>query len=398
MTPVRSSLLALVLTAGALAQTASPVGVRSVAWPGTAPVTSSSLLATVHYPAATAGPNAPVLPHPTGWPVVVFLHGLGWLGQDYAALADAYVAEGFVVVLSDTCQWDWACQEADGLALHGALVAADADPGDPLFGALDTNRIALVGHSMGGRSIAQILTTNPGYRAALALAPALPLVAADAITVPFGVVVGDGDTLTTWNHNALPYYLAVTNHGSLKFLSLLGIACDHMNLAGLVPAPWSPTTTTIFGRSVAIGGGFLRHAMDVDPTALDQVLGVPPLADANVVMVQREATVPQMWVDEVFHIGQPSRVAVALDGFIAALLASASLIPPVQTPWGVMAIDPGTTFVVGLALLGPTGNAEFPLVTPADPQLIGTSIALQAITDSNGDLSFSNAWAIPTLP
>lgn len=399
MTRLRTSLLALALSAAALAQTPSQVGVLTVAWPGGLPLGSPNLLATVRYPAATSGGGGPVLPHPNGWPVVVLLHGLGWLGQDYGALADAFVAEGFVVVAADTCQWDWVCQEHDGRALHGALVAANADPADPLFGVLDTTRIALVGHSMGGSSIAQILVSNPGYRAAFAFAPALPLgTNADAVTVPFGVAVGVGDTITTWNHYALPYYLAVANHGSFKSMTLMGVDCDHMNLAGLVPPPWSSTTATIFDRSVRVGAGFLRHAMAIDPTALDQVLGGPSLNDPNMVFVQREVLVPQMWFDQVFHIGQPSRVSVALDGLIAALLASGSLIPPVPTPYGVMAIDPGTTFLVGLALLGVNGTADFALVTPADPQLVGLSIAVQAITDSSADLTFSNAWLVPTLP
>ena len=70
-----TALSSLLLTGCLLAQTPYAVGTRDIALANTTGQGSSSLTARVHFPAATAGSNVPVLPQQGGWPVVVFLHG-----------------------------------------------------------------------------------------------------------------------------------------------------------------------------------------------------------------------------------------------------------------------------------------------------------------------------------
>ena len=160
-----TALSSLLLTGCLLAQTPYAVGTRDIALANTTGQGSSSLTARVHFPAATAGSNVPVLPQQGGWPVVVFLHGFLALGNNYAPVGNALAAAGYIAVMSNTMQFDNQGQEYDGRALYSALVTANGTAGGAFTGALDMGRAALVGHSMGGGNIANVLANNQIGRA-----------------------------------------------------------------------------------------------------------------------------------------------------------------------------------------------------------------------------------------
>jgi pimeloyl-ACP methyl ester carboxylesterase len=380
-------------TVAVTAQQGRPVGTRSVAWPNPTAAGSPALAATVRYPAATPGVGVPMLTHPTGWPVVVLLHGFGLIGQDYGVFADALVRAGFVVVLPDTCQWDWDCQEADGRAMFPALANEDADASSPFYSALDMHRVALVGHSMGGSSVGNILASNPGYRCGFTLAPVWAFGSnSSAIMVPFGIVVGSGDLVTSYASYALPYYTAVTNHGSVKLLYQLDTNCDHFNVAGLEPAPWSTVTTSVFDRTVKVTRGFLQHCMGISPMGFETTIGLEALAEPMLVSLQQETVVPQVWMQKAFQIGQTTRVSVATHGSLAVLMGAGNVMPGVPTPFGPLAIDLGSLFVMGVAVTSTRQRADIQVTMPADPLLIGVPIALQALAETPGTPTLSNAW------
>lgn len=118
-----------------------------------------TLPTTVWYPGASSGPETP--PAADGpFPVVVFSHGLGGWPEAYQRLVVRWAAAGFVVVAptypltSRGAGWDTAGdvrnQPGDAsFVLTSALRQAD-QPGDPLHGVLDADRVAGVGHSLGG--------------------------------------------------------------------------------------------------------------------------------------------------------------------------------------------------------------------------------------------------------
>lgn len=388
----------VVLAAVAVGQTTTvaatpwPVGMRNVAWQNPGLIGSPQLEATVAYPAIAAGVDTPVQPNPQGWPVIVFLHGFGWIGADYGVLADRLASQGFVVIAADTCQWSWTCQEEDGRAIHSALVTETGDSQSPFFEAFDRHRVALVGHSMGGSSAGNILVANPGYRCAFTFAPALPLVDPTPIDVPFGIVVGTADAITPPGGYAQPYYNTIVNAAPLRFLYLLDYRCDHMNVAGLIPQPWSTDSIAVFDRATSLAVGFLRHAMGIDPTGLEAALGTAPLAEPMLVSMQHAESEPQVWANDQFRIGATNRVSIAAQSVLALLMAANALGPRIPTPFGDFLIDYASTFTVGLTLVGPQGRADFILSMPPDPTMVGLPIALQAIVDDGPDLRLGNAW------
>lgn len=380
-------------TVAVTAQQGRPVGTRSVTWPNPTAVGSPTLAATVRYPAATPGAGVPMLTHPNGWPVVVLLHGFGLIGQDYVVLADALVRTGFVVVLPDSCQWDWDCQEADGRAMFPALAFEDADASSPFFSAFDMHRVALMGHSMGGSSVGNILAANPGYACGFTLAPVWAFGSnSSAILVPFGIVVGAGDLVTSYASYALPYYTAVTNHGSVKLLYQLDTNCDHFNVAGLEPAPWSTVTTAVFDRSVKVTRGFLQHCLGISPTGFETAIGPEALSEPMLVSLQQETVVPQVWMQKVFQIGQTSRVSIATQGSLVVLMGAGNVMPGVQTQFGLLTIDLASLFVIGLGLTGTEQRADITINMPADPLLVGLPIALQALAETAVTPTLSNTW------
>lgn len=395
----RSLVFGLVLCSALAAQNPIAVGSRAVALTNTSGTGSAVLAATVRYPAVTAGVDVPLLPHPSGWPVVVMLHGFGWIGQDYTALADAYVSFGFVVVLPDTCQWDWDCQEADARAIHPALGIENASAASPFHASFDMSRVALVGHSMGGMSVGNVLANNPGYVAGFAIAPVLPFGNSPGlIDVPFGMIAGAGDPITSWDGNALPYYSAITHPEGLKFLCVLTTACDHMNVAGLVSQP-STADTSVFTRGVRSGAGFLGHVMRLESTGLDRAIGTEALSDPLVALLQTDIMTPQLWLDHEFRIGAQSLVCSATPGTWSILLAASSTIQPIATSFGDLLVDPASMFPLAF-LIAPAGAAaEAAVAVPNDPLLVGLPVALQTIGEVPGQqIRLGNAWQLQVLP
>ncbi|MFG1602750.1 alpha/beta hydrolase family protein [Actinoplanes sp. NPDC049265] len=147
-----------------------PVGSRQVAWSRGADRPLRTLLL---FPAATTADNPGPAPAPaavpirraapprTGsYPLVLFSHGLHGSPEGYSAAAASWAAAGFVVALpaypytnhsaDPYRRRDMVNQPADAAYLLRKLIAVAADPGDPLYGHIDTTRVAAVGHSAGG--------------------------------------------------------------------------------------------------------------------------------------------------------------------------------------------------------------------------------------------------------
>lgn len=373
-------LLSLVFAlAAATAQAPLPVGVRTLALPNPTGQGSSSLSVRVLYPATAAGTDTPLLARPGGWPTIVFLHGFTLLGNNYQQpLGTRWAERGFIVVLSNTAQFDNIGQEADGRALFPALQAANATPGGPFVGGLDLTRVALSGHSMGGGNVANVLANNPGYRCGFAFAPVPPRGNNGAlVTVPIGVVAGNGDTIAPPTTNALPYYQSLTAFGDLKLLYLLNGDATHTNLAGLFLS--GATATAVFQRAADVGLGFLQHGLDADPTGLEAALGPAALAEPRLVTCDRVFALAQAWAAAPLAIGTTMRASAGLDpgpGGLGAALAPR--VAPVPTPFGDLRLDPLLAFVLQAGLVGTERRLDVAITLPLDPTLVGATVALQA--------------------
>ena len=271
-------LLALVAISGAaVAQRPFAVGVRDVAFPNPTGSGSASLACRVHYPAATAGRDVPVLARNGGWPTVVFLHGFAALGRFYGSLGDRLAAAGYVAVMSDTAQFANGTQADDGRALFPALLQANVASGGPFEAAIATDRIGLAGHSMGGGNVGNVLATEPRYACGFAFAPVTPTGNnAAAITQPLAILVGEGDTTTPWRTFSEPFYAGVTANRGARALHLLDSAANHSNVTGLFV--FGGVGAEVFDGSMAVAIGFFDRWLADRSAGLEAWIGPPARA------------------------------------------------------------------------------------------------------------------------
>lgn len=380
MRSIPAALCALSLLATpALAQGAYQVGTQTVAWPANTSQGPTVCNALVCYPATSPGANGGLLPPPTtaGWPTVVFLHGYGLLGSDYVDLGTRWASEGLCVVLVEDGQWDFLAEEASARAMLDALDQTNHRSYDPLRRAFDLDRVGLAGHSMGGGNVAVVLASNPGYRCGFALAPADP---GPAITgqvhTPMGLIVGEGDLVTPWLTHGQPFYLGLTDCPELKFMSLLDLGCTHMNLAGL----WltNGADQQVYDLASSMGAGFLRHFLADDPSALERAVGPAALTAPHMIGIHMVVEKPQIWTAGPLRLGQTTRVSIAIEPGIGAMVSALSLAPATPTPYGQLLLDPASTFIAIAGIANYEHRADGFITVPNDPQLVGFDFALQA--------------------
>ena len=139
-----------------------------------------ALPTTVWYPAPVSGEDIPAATGP--FPVVLFSHGLRGLPEDYESLIYGWVQDGFVVVAptypntnrgaTSVDAGDLTNQPADATFVLDAVLGLSTTSGDLLEGALDTERVAAVGHSEGGITTVGLFDAccrDPRLRAAIVL-------------------------------------------------------------------------------------------------------------------------------------------------------------------------------------------------------------------------------------
>ncbi|MFN3243253.1 MAG: hypothetical protein ACE37K_17260 [Planctomycetota bacterium] len=376
-----SSLAGVLLSGAIVAQNA--VGLADVAWPNPVAAGTPTLSARIHYPAQDPGFGARMLsvPSPDGFPVVVFLHGYGQLGNDYAQIGDSLAQEGFIAVMINTAMHSYQTLEQDARGMFPALVAANTALGSQFRGKLNMEQVGLLGHSMGGAVIAYVLdydvaspVSNPGYTCGLALAPVNPAIAVSGtqIRVPLGIVSGQADPLTPPSTHAEPYYQSVTPLSGLKFHYQMGPTCDHMNIVGLLPH-----NPTVFERTQAIIRGFYGQFLSGSLTGLESVLGVDGESDPNLAQLDVQTSIPQAWSDGTLRIGQVTRVSVALEGGWGGLLAANSTtMQPTTTLVGTLLIDPNTAFTLAEGPVA-TQRLDVDILVPNLMALVGSTFAVQ---------------------
>lgn len=376
----RAPLSAVLLfgTVAALPAQDFPVGVTDLSFSNPTGSGSASIACRVHYPADSAGRDVPVRARAGGWPAAVFLHGFAALGSFYGSLGDRLAAAGYVAVMGNTAQFDAAGLARDGAALYPALLAANGAASGPFAGALDPARIALLGHSMGGGAVGNVLAANPGYACGMGLAPVTPASGnAARIDVPFGIVVGAGDSTTPWRSYAEPFYDGLGDAPELKFLHLLDGSATHTNSVGLFL--FSATDRAVFDRSFALARGFLDRFLGADPMALEPVIGSSARQAPFFQELRYDLRLPQVFAATALRVGTTSRLSVAARPGRAAILAAARSVDPIPTPIGILLLEPATMFLAFDGVASSEQRFDADLAVPADPSLVGVSLPLQAL-------------------
>jgi len=373
-----SSLTWTLLASTAVSQ--AVISTRDVSWPNTSGSGTASLDARVHYPIVPGSPTGELLPNADGYPVVVFLHGFGMLGNDYNRLGNMLAEEGFVAVMLNTAQYSYTEMEADTRAIYGAIGVANTQPGGFFENALQADRVGLLGHSMGGAVIAYVLNSspsatqsNPGYLCGLGMAPVNPAVAVAGTTVqvPIGLVSGQGDMLTPPSLHAVPYYNSLAPSEGLKFHYEMGINCTHMNMVGL-----TTNNPDIFNRTSRIAVGFFGQFLGGSVVGLEASLGPDGLNDPNLANLEMDAAVPQSWADGPLRIGTSTRISVAAEAGFAGLLAAQTTATATTTSFGPLLLDPASAFSVVETYI-PGERLDVILTVPNTLELVGTNFAVQ---------------------
>jgi len=371
--------LSLALAAATLCAQ-QPVGMRSVAWTNLSGAGSSVLAADVLYPSAYNGANAPFAQPPSsnGFPVVVCLHGYGLIGRDYGNIGTRLAESGYVAVMLNTARWSYGTLESDTRAVFKVLGFETQNAGGSFTSKFDMQRVGLIGHSMGAAVMAYVLSDNPGYSCGLGLAPVNPTLIkpVSTISVPVGLVSGEGDTLTPPSTHAVPFYNAFTPSQGLKFHYQMTDACDHMNIAGL-----HAQEPEVFSRVKRIIHGFFGQFMGSAIPGLEPVLGDDGLSDRNLISVDVETSVPQVWSDSPLRIGHTARLSIVLEGGWGGMIGASSFGPPQSTMLGTLLLDENSAFtleecpVVGQRL-------DVSLTVPSIPALVGSTFAVQGAGSS----------------
>ena len=170
----------------------------------------------INYPSTVALAD-PVASSDGPFPLVVYSHGSGGLRYVAGFFTEALAARGFVVAAPehtgntaiDSVTGASATREeiarfrpADVQATITGMLAANADPADPLAGRVDGEHIGAVGHSAGAYGVFTAVAgfddipADPRIDAVVAMAPVVPPEVKD-VDVPTMVISGTLDTSTT---------------------------------------------------------------------------------------------------------------------------------------------------------------------------------------------------------
>ncbi len=178
--------------------------------------------ATVYYPTArdegTFGAVA-ISPGYTG-----DQSGIAWYGPRLAS-------QGFVVITIDTvAPKDYPDRRGDQLLAALDWLTTDS----PVRDRVDPDRLAVMGHSMGGGGSLEAATDRPSLRAAVPLTPWDRDTTWPEVTTPTLIVAAQDDDTASPQEHALPFYGSLTNTRERAYLELAG--ADHL-------APARPDTT-----------------------------------------------------------------------------------------------------------------------------------------------------------
>jgi predicted dienelactone hydrolase len=172
--------------------------------------------------------DAPLDPSGGPYPVILFSHGSCGYPLQSTFLTPILASRGYIVVapphpgntLSEfpNCGTPAAqiasFQERpqDMIFVLNQILAANADPGSPFFGAVDTTRIAMTGHSFGGLTTFLVQAIEPRIDLTVAMAAAAQ--PSQQFTVPSLVILGENDSRVSnpnnrsaWGNSVAPKYL-----------------------------------------------------------------------------------------------------------------------------------------------------------------------------------------------
>lgn len=261
------------------------------------PAQGSSFTALVYYPATASGENTPLDPSGAPYPAVSFGHGFLQAPSRYAGTLSHLATWGIMVIASESQQGFAPSHSQFALDMRECLTWLEAEhvrQGSFLFGAVDTTRFGISGHSMGGGAGMLAAADDGRVRAVATLASAettpSAIAASGRVTVPASYISGSEDFIVPYGTNGQRMYDATTSPRLLP-LVIGGSHCGFQD----VPYPLfcdsgsMPRAEQLAITRRLLTAFFLLHLADrVD--LWSEVWGPEGLSDPRVV-VQRDARV-----------------------------------------------------------------------------------------------------------
>jgi len=273
----------------------------------------------------------------------------------------------------------------DGIALHPTLIAENADPAGFFYGALDMNRAAIQGYSMGGGSAVRVLITNPGYKCGFFQAPALSssyYSQLGTVRVPIGFTGGLGDTVVSPT-GVKSLYDAANSYTGFKFHYQFNSGGDHNNITASYLS--RPQDLAVIARVRKVFLGFYDRVLRGNPRGLESVLGTEARSEAYLApaMPPTQQSSPfcavetaQAWLVGTGQLNTTVRVnLLGEQGYGGFLMAPAQ--GNVSTPFGALLLDVPSLVILATPGVLVSKFQTFDLPIPALPGLAGTRLWFQ---------------------
>lgn len=168
---------------------------------------------TVYYPTTTGSYGAIAIS--PGF--TAYQSSISWMGTRLAS-------HGFVVITIDTITTSDQ-PDSRGRQLKAALdrvVSLSRTSSSPLYNKVDTTRLAVAGHSMGGGGTLAAARDNPSYKAAVPIAPWHTTTNWSRLTVPTLIIGGESDTIAGVSSHSIPFYTSIPNSTKKAYAELNG--------------------------------------------------------------------------------------------------------------------------------------------------------------------------------
>nr|WCH76323.1 DuraPETase-Cat [synthetic construct] len=196
-------------TAASLEASAGPFTVRSF----TVSRPSGYGAGTVYYPTNAGGTVGAIAIVP-GY--TARQSSIKWWGPRLAS-------HGFVVITIDTnSTFDYpSSRSSQQMAALRQVASLNGDSSSPIYGKVDTARMGVMGHSMGGGASLRSAANNPSLKAAIPQAPWDSQTNFSSVTVPTLIFACENDSIAPVNSHALPIYDSMSRNAK-QFLEING--------------------------------------------------------------------------------------------------------------------------------------------------------------------------------
>lgn len=198
---------------------------------------------------------------------------IDWWGQHLAS-------HGFAVLILDTNE------PRDNPALRGdALIAAigvirgeNNRMGSPLRGKIEVERMAIMGHSMGGGGTLLAANAHSNeLKAAIPFTPWLPDADFSSVAVPTLVIAGESDTIAAVADHAWPHFQTLPETIPSMYLEIKG--GNHFIANSAVDNERLAPNIDVHDLVGSMGVAWLKLFVDEDEAYRDLVFGEMPAAD-----------------------------------------------------------------------------------------------------------------------